>query len=85
MFLSHAYGAKVWPTYERRAAVEAAMARNDAYILPVRFDDTDIPSIRNTVAYVDARQRSPLELVQLILRRLGRNSSDRAFTSSQPG
>lgn len=73
MFLSHAYGVKVWPTYERRAAVEAAMTRNEAYILPVRFDDTDIPGIRNTVAYVDARQRSPQELVQLILRRLGRS------------
>ena len=49
------------------------MTRNEAYILPVRFDDTDIPGIRNTVAYVDARQRSPQELVQLILRRLGRS------------
>jgi hypothetical protein len=47
MFLSRAYGAKVWPTYERRVPVEAAMTRKEAYILPVRFGDTDIPSIRN--------------------------------------
>ncbi len=75
VFISAAYGAKVWPTYERRAAVEAAMMRNEAVILPVRFDDTQVPGIRNTLAYIDGRQRSPQELVELILRRLGRRDA----------
>lgn len=77
MFLSNDYAAKVWPTFERRAAIEAAMARNETYILPVRFDDTQIPGIRNTVAYVDARQRTPQEVVQLIRQRIGRPDSRR--------
>lgn len=72
MFLSSAYASRIWPTYERRAAVEAAMARNHAYILPVRFDDTQVPGIRDTVAYVDARQKSPDQVAQLVLRKLER-------------
>jgi glutamine synthetase type III len=58
MFLSQAYAAKVWPTYERRTAVEAAMTCNEAYILPVRksnfirrifhplVEKADVPKIR---------------------------------------
>lgn len=74
MFLSKSYAAKIWPTYERRAAVEGAMTHNETAILPIRFDDTDIPGIRNTVAYVDARERTPEQIVRLILQRLGRSA-----------
>jgi hypothetical protein len=43
MFSSAEYARKMWPTFERRAVVERAMSQNEAYILPVRFDDTRIP------------------------------------------
>jgi hypothetical protein len=45
MFISDAYRQQIWPTYERRTAVETAMARATAYILPVRFDDTRVQGL----------------------------------------
>jgi hypothetical protein len=74
MFISEDYARKMWPTYERRAAVEKALSQNKAYILPVRFDDTPIPGIRNTVAYVDARTRQPHDIVRLIQEKLARST-----------
>jgi hypothetical protein len=70
MFTSKEYADRMWPTYERRAAVESAMARREAYILPVRFDDTSIPGVRATIGYQDARTKSPGEIVHLILEKL---------------
>lgn len=70
MFISADYERKMWPTVERRAAVERAIAQKSAYILPIRFDDTPIPGIRNTVAYQDAREKSPAEIAALIIERL---------------
>jgi len=72
MFSSADYAAKMWPTFERRAAVERAMAQNEAYILPVRFDDTKIPGVRETVGYQDARAKEPGHIARLILQKLGR-------------
>jgi len=61
MFISADYERKMWPTVERRAAVEKAMAQKNAYILPVRFDDTAIPGVRGTVSYQDARKNHRLK------------------------
>ncbi len=65
MFVSQDYERKMWPTVERRAAIERAIAQKSAYILPVRFDDTPIPGLRGTIAYQDARRRSPTEIADL--------------------
>jgi hypothetical protein len=72
LFSSVDYARKMWPTFERRAAVEKAMSQNEAYILPVRFDDTRIPGVRETIGYQDARTKTPEEIAQLILAKLGR-------------
>lgn len=73
LFSSKDYARKMWPTFERRAAVEKAMSQNEAYILPVRFDDTKIPGVRETIGYQDARTKSPGEIARLILLKLGRS------------
>jgi len=75
LFSSADYARKMWPTFERRAAVEKAMSQNQAYILPVRFDDTAIPGVRETVGYQDARTKSPQDIARLILLKLGRPAS----------
>ncbi|MDB5072082.1 MAG: hypothetical protein JWM87_3193 [Candidatus Eremiobacteraeota bacterium] len=72
MFLSADYAAKIWPTYERRNAVASALQKQEEYILPVRFDDTDVPGIRHTIGYQDARIKTPDEIAELILKKLGR-------------
>jgi hypothetical protein len=41
------------------------------YVLPVRFDDTEIPGLRPTVVYADARSLKPAQLAGLISEKLG--------------
>ncbi len=72
MFISKYYAEKVWPTHERRSAFEKAIEAREEYILPARFDDTEIPGLLKTVRYVDLRAKPPEELSRLILQKLGR-------------
>src|SRR5947199_99785 len=58
MFLSAAYARKAWTRHEMQAAQQRAFRENEAYILPVRIDDTSIPGIGETVAYLDLRRES---------------------------
>lgn len=66
VFVSNAYASSVWPTHERRNAQARALAESVEYILPVRFDDTDVPGLPGTIGYIDARVKTPLEIAQLI-------------------
>ena len=72
MFISKSYADKVWTTHERRSAFAAAIERREEYILPARFDDTEIEGLRKTVGYVDLRQETVDSFVELILQKLGR-------------
>ena len=74
MFISEAYVAKAWPKHERQHAQARALLAREEYILPARFDDTEVPGMTNTVGYVDLRNHSPSELVVLILEKLGRKA-----------
>lgn len=44
MFISNHYANKLWANHERRSAQARAFQENREYILPARFDDTDIPA-----------------------------------------
>jgi hypothetical protein len=70
MFVSAAYGAKLWTNHERKAAQAKAFTQNSEYILPVRFDDTEIPDMVPTTSYVSAREKSPAQLAALIVEKL---------------
>ncbi len=72
MFISEHYEKKLWPNHERRSALERAVSERQEYILPARFDDTEIPGIRKTLGYTDLRKKTPEELGELILKKLGR-------------
>ncbi len=50
LFVSRAYATKIWPKLERISAQERAMKEKQEYIL--RFDDTEIPGLPSTVAYI---------------------------------
>jgi hypothetical protein len=72
MFISEHYAKKAWPRHERQHAQARALVAQDEYILPARFDDTEVPGMTNTVSYVDLRGMSPSALVEVILEKLGR-------------
>lgn len=79
LFASEHYARKVWTSHERKSAQARALHENEEYILPVRFDDTEIPGLRSTVAYVDARATTPDELIALILEKLNTPPRQTAF------
>ena len=53
VFVSEAYAKKRWTTHERRAA-QARVLREvtEEYLLPIKVDDTELPGLPDTVAYV---------------------------------
>ena len=75
-FISTEYAQKVWARHELRNAFAKALEEKQEYVLPARFDDTEIPGLRPTIGYVDLRKKEPGELVKLILEKLGRRWSD---------
>ena len=76
IFVSQDYINKAWPTVEKRSAMARAMKERKEYILPARFDDTAIPDLLDTVAYIDLRETSPLQLSDLIAKNWERNQDE---------
>ena len=72
MFISKHYREKMWANHERRAAQSRAFEDAADYILPARFDDTEIPGLLPTTAYIDLRLKSPAEVALLVCIKLGR-------------
>lgn len=80
VFISAAYVAKAWTNHELKSAQARAFQQNDAYILPVRIDDTVIPGIRPTLGYVDLRHQTIEAVAQLAAQKInaakGRSTTD---------
>lgn len=72
VFVSKEYAEKLWPNHELKSIQARAFKQKEDYLLPVRFDDTNIPGIRPTIVYEDARLISPQELCQKILKKLNK-------------
>lgn len=71
MFVSRHYAEKMWTRLERRAALARAMTERNAYVLPVRLDDTELDGLLPTTIYVDANRVGLSGLVELIKTKLG--------------
>jgi hypothetical protein len=75
MFVSEHYVRKPWTRHERQHAQARSLVAKDDYILPARFDDTEVPGMTSTVGYIDLRTTSPSELMELIRRKIGRSQA----------
>lgn len=72
VFISAAYKRKMWTRHERRAAYDRALKEDAEFILPARFDDTEIDGIRSTLGYIGLADKTPVALGKIILKKLGR-------------
>lgn len=70
IFISKYYNEKLWTNHEREAMQARAFKENQEYILPARFDNTEIPGILETTGYIDLKSKSPLELSDLIEKKI---------------
>lgn len=70
VFISENYAKKVWTNHEMESAQARALKENKEYILPVRFDNTKIPGLLDTIAYIDVNGMLPEELAITIYQKL---------------
>ncbi|GAA0273042.1 hypothetical protein GCM10009539_70610 [Cryptosporangium japonicum] len=83
VFASENYARKMWTNHERRSLQTRALEEKDAYLLPVRLDDTDIPGLRPTTGYLDARQHSPEDVARAVLVKLSMPAQPRKATTER--
>lgn len=71
IFISKHY-LKEWSNIERQAMLDRARLNTaqQEYILPVRFDSTEIPGLSSSICYIDANKNTPIELFNLIWEKL---------------
>lgn len=70
VFCSESYRRKLWTNHERKSALARAFEENTEYILPARFDETEIPGIRKTIGYLDLRRIKPTELAVEVMKKI---------------
>ncbi|MCG8926149.1 toll/interleukin-1 receptor domain-containing protein [Lentzea sp. CC55] len=70
IFISQDYVRKVWTNHERVSAQARAIELGSEYILPARFDDSEVPGIRSTVGYIDLNVTSPEDLAALAVQKI---------------
>ena len=81
IFLSKHYARKLWTKFELQNAQARAFEEHQEYILPVRLDDTEIPGILTTVAYLDSRSMSIYEIYQALVEKLQDHTFQVAVTN----
>jgi hypothetical protein len=69
-FISKHYKEKIWTKYELRSALQRVMTQSEGYLLPVRFDDTEIEGINANIAYIDLRNHDEESFADIILAKL---------------
>src|SRR5829696_4243455 len=69
------YAQKLWTWHELKAAQARAFKESEEYLLPARFDDTSIPGLLPTIAYVDLNHLSPQVFADVVIEKLSGNSN----------
>lgn len=71
VLISESYIKKRWSRHEWRAAQERAFLEFDqAYILPVRLDDTELPGMLSTIGYLSVAKHPTEKLIDILYERL---------------
>jgi TIR domain len=71
IFVSKEYATTMWTVHERRAAQERVLKNRDSeYLLPIRVDETRLPGLPDTVAYLSVKM-GVREIGRLFIRKLG--------------
>lgn len=71
IFVSAAYAKKNWTNHERQSAQARAFRERSEYILPIRLDETKIPGLPDTVAYLSLKDHSITDMFEALKRKLG--------------
>jgi hypothetical protein len=69
-FISKYYKEKAWANHELRSAFQRVLNQNESYMLPARFDDTEVEGINSNISYINLRTKSEEEFSNVILQKL---------------
>lgn len=89
IFISKEYKERPWTNHELQFASERVFTGYgkpdmQEYILPVIFDDTQIPGLPTNIGHIDARKTSPEKLAECIAMKVGKyNTGNDAGQSVQ--
>lgn len=72
IFISEHYSKKLWTKHELKSAQARAFQENKEYILPIRFDNTELPGLNDTIGYINANEKSPEQIAELAKLKLRR-------------
>ncbi len=70
LFLSADYARKAFPRWEGQAAIARLVKQKGEYILPIRFDSTDLPGLPPMTKYLDGQKLTPPQVAANILEKL---------------
>jgi TIR domain len=85
VFASKEYSEKSWTSHELKSAQARAFEmKGEEYILPVRFDSTEIPGILPTAGYLDFRSHGADGIARLALQKLRGNEVEIPPNRSAP-
>lgn len=71
MFISADYSRKRWSQFEqKRSLARAFFSKEKEYVLPFKFDDTEIHGLENTIAYLPASLYDEQALADAIIEKL---------------
>lgn len=70
VFVSKDYVSKLWPRFEAQSALARAVQEKGEYVLPVRFDGSELPGLLPTIKYLWAKDYTPYQLAQIIKNKL---------------
>ena len=71
MFISKEYVKNNLPRHEKRSILSRAIQEKSEYVLPVRFDDTPVPGLPDSIRYESANDHTPENLAVMITEKLG--------------
>ncbi len=71
---SEAYARKAWTTHELKSAQARVLQEKGEYILPVRFDETEIPGLLSTISYLNYKRYGSQGICDAFLRKLNKPS-----------
>ena len=70
MFISKHYLIKTWTNHERESVQARAFQKKEEYILPARFDNTEIPGLIPTILYIDLQNILPENFAKIVIQKL---------------
>lgn len=74
VFVSKDYKEKIWTRHEIKNAFDRDLRQGDDYIIPARFDDTQITGLRTAIGYADLTKTSLNSFVETIVEKLAGKS-----------